>query len=153
MERNRLRDDFLTCCTEEADELVDLLVKVKSGDLIITDVTKLAGNLIEISMNLINNFPNETQSFNVSFSGNYVNDVKFLAFLEEKQIKTVFYNVFSVSFIPEDSIEIEMSISVGDTIFYTEILTVEIIPKFEIVSFEFSEDVIQGVNPRIIIII
>ena len=113
----------------------------------------VAGNYIQISMNLINFFPNATQSFNVSFSGNYINDVKLLAFLAENQMKTVFYNVFSVSIIPEDSIEIEMSISVGETIFYTEILTVEIIPKFEIISLEFSEDVIQGVNPHIIIII
>ena len=113
----------------------------------------VAGNHIQISMNLINFFPNATQSFNVSFSGNYINDVKLLVFLAENQMKTVFYNVFSVSIIPEDSIEIEMSISVGETIFYTEILTVEIIPKFEIISLEFSEDVIQGVNPHIIIII
>ena len=113
----------------------------------------VAGNHIQISMNLINFYPNATQSFNVSFSGNYINDVKLPAFLTENQIKTVFYNVFSASIIPEDSIEIEMSISVGETIFYTEILTVEIIPKFEIISMEFSEDVIQGVNPHIIIII
>jgi len=113
----------------------------------------VAGNQFQISVNLINFFPNESQSFNVSFSGNYINDVKFPAFLAENQMKTVFYNIFLASFIPEDSIEIEMSISVGETIFYTEILTVEIIPKFEIISLEFSEDVIQGVNPHIIIII
>jgi len=43
-----ITDDFLTCCTEEADELVDLLLKVKNGDLMIIDVVRLAGNLIEI---------------------------------------------------------------------------------------------------------
>ncbi len=113
----------------------------------------VAGDHIQISMSLINFFPNATQSFNVSFSGNYIYDVKLPAFLTENQIKTVFYDVFSASWIPEDSIEVEMSISVGETIFYTKILTVEIIPKFEIISLEFSEDVTQGVNPHIIIII
>ncbi len=33
-----ITDDFLTCCTEEADALVDLLLKVKNGDLMIIDV-------------------------------------------------------------------------------------------------------------------
>ena len=50
---NKLTDDFLTCCTEEADELVDMLLKVKNGDLMIIDVTKLAGNLIEIKFQSI----------------------------------------------------------------------------------------------------
>jgi hypothetical protein len=48
MKGNKLTDDFLTCCTEEADELVDLLLKVKNGDLMIKNVTKAAGNLVEI---------------------------------------------------------------------------------------------------------
>ncbi len=113
----------------------------------------VAGNHIQISMHLINFFPNETQSFNVSFSGNYITDVKFPAFLSKNQRKIVFYQVFSTSFIPEDSIDIEMSISIGETIFYTDILTVEIIPKFEIVSIEFTEKVAQGVNPHLIITI
>ena len=43
-----ITDDFLTCCTEEADELVDLLLKVKNGDLMIIEVVRLAGNFIEI---------------------------------------------------------------------------------------------------------
>ena len=146
--------------------------KFKNGSILYLDVVKVikivnalnysnliyrnkivAGNRIQISMNLINFFPNANQSFNVSFSGNYINDVKLLAFLDKNQMRTVFYSVLSASTIPEDSIEIEMSISVEETIFYTEILTVEIIPKFEIISLEFSEDVTQGVNPHIIIII
>jgi len=45
---NKLTDDVLTCCTEEADELINLLLKVKHGDLMITTVTKLASNLVEI---------------------------------------------------------------------------------------------------------
>ena len=49
-----ITDDFLTCCTEEADELVDLLLKVKNGDLRIIDVVKLAGNLIEIKFRKVN---------------------------------------------------------------------------------------------------
>ena len=44
---NKRIDYFLTCCTEEADKLVDLLLKVKNGEIRIIDVTKLAGNIIE----------------------------------------------------------------------------------------------------------
>ncbi len=113
----------------------------------------VSGNNILVSMNLINFFPNDTQSFNVSFSGDYIKDIKIPEELAENQMKTVFYNVFASNFIPYDSIEIEMSISVGETIFYTEILSVEILPKFEIISIEFPETVTQGVNPHLIIII
>ena len=129
------------------------IVKALTYSNLIYNNKLAAGNSIKISMNLENNFPNRNQTFNVSFSCNYINDIKFRAFLSENEMKTVFYHVFSRSNIPEDSIDIEMSISIGETIFYTEILTIEIIPKFEIISLEFSEDVIQGVNPHIIIII
>lgn len=162
----------LTIKDDAAPGIRNLSFKFKNGSILYLEVVKeieivnalsysnliyrnkiVAGNQIQISMNLINFYPNANQSFNVSFSGSYINDIKLLAFLDKNQIKTAFYNVFSAFFIPEDTIEIEMSISVGETIFYTEILTVEIIPKFEIISMEFSEDVIQGVNPHIIIII
>jgi len=113
----------------------------------------VAGDNVQVSMTLINFFPNVTQSFNVSFSGTYINDVKYPENLAINQIKVAYFNIFTIGFIPEDSIEIEMSISVGETIFYTEIITVEIIPKFEIISVEFSEKVTQGVNPHLIIII
>jgi hypothetical protein len=39
---------ILSCSSKDADTLVDLLLKVKKGDLAINDVTKAAGNLVEI---------------------------------------------------------------------------------------------------------
>jgi len=41
--------DFFILTTKEADKLVDLLRKVKNGDVLIDDVTKVAGNVVEVS--------------------------------------------------------------------------------------------------------
>jgi len=44
-----LEETFFILTTKEADKLVDLLRKVKNGDVLIDDVTKVAGNVVEIS--------------------------------------------------------------------------------------------------------
>ena len=46
MSEKKLAKDVLTCCTEEADELVNLLLHVMNGDVVITNVTKIAGKIL-----------------------------------------------------------------------------------------------------------
>lgn len=44
-----MEETILSCNSEDADRLADLLLGVKTGDVVITNVTKAAGNLVEIS--------------------------------------------------------------------------------------------------------
>ncbi|MFB0504937.1 MAG: hypothetical protein ACETWE_14055 [Candidatus Bathyarchaeia archaeon] len=44
-----MEETILSCNSEDADRLADLLLGVKTGNVVITNVTKAAGNLVEIS--------------------------------------------------------------------------------------------------------
>ncbi|MFW9899428.1 MAG: hypothetical protein ACFFDO_09250 [Candidatus Thorarchaeota archaeon] len=111
------------------------------------------GNSVKIFLELINALPNETQSLNLIFSGTYIYDINISIVLDENERRTELYLVYTTSVILISSIEIEMSISKGKTTFYTEILTVEIVPSLEVISIEFPEKVTQGTYAYFIIII
>ncbi|MFX0080765.1 MAG: hypothetical protein ACFE94_03335 [Candidatus Hodarchaeota archaeon] len=107
----------------------------------------VSGENIEIFMNLINYLPNATQLLNVSFTGKTKNSIEPYIqeeTLDEKEIRTVSYNLKTLENIENDIIRIEMAIKQNTTTYYTEELTIEIIPRFEIISVSFPKTVTQG---------
>ncbi len=111
------------------------------------------GSVVEVFVDLINQSPNVTQNFNVVFSGTYCTKSNNTESLEKNKRKTAPYSIATISNIRTISIEIDMTISIGKEILYTEILTVEIVPRFEIISIEFPEKIIQGTDAHLIILI
>ncbi|MCK4687300.1 MAG: hypothetical protein KAT66_04170, partial [Candidatus Lokiarchaeota archaeon] len=113
----------------------------------------VSGDKISVAMNLINFWPNATQSLNVSFTGEFIDDFISEEYLAERQIKTVYYELNSSENIIYDTIDIEMSITINKTIYYTETIVIEILPKFEIISVSFPKKVSQGSTAYFILII
>ncbi len=113
----------------------------------------VSGDQISVAMNLINFWPNATQSLNVSFTGEFIDDFISEEYLAESQIKTVYYELNSSENIIYDTIDIEMSITINKTIYYTETIVIEILPKFEIISVSFPKKVSQGSTAYFILII
>ncbi|MHA2366852.1 MAG: hypothetical protein ACXAC7_23070, partial [Candidatus Hodarchaeales archaeon] len=113
----------------------------------------VSGNDIQVSLNLINNLPNNSQIFNISFSGTYIQNDRDEISLIKKEIKTVSFDLILSDNVAEDFIEIEMKISKNKTILYTKTLEIEIVPKFEIVSFTAPQKVSQGDKAFFIIVI
>ena len=116
----------------------------------------VSGEDIHLSLDLINFLPNATQSFNVSFTGVTEGSIESLIkeeTLQENEIKTVSYDLLSFEEIKSDTIQIKMDILINTTMYYTETFTVEIIPKFEIISVTFPDKVSQGSPAYLIIII
>jgi len=113
----------------------------------------VSGDKISVAMNLINFWPNATQSLNVSFTGEFIDDFISEEYLAESQIKTVYYELNSSENIIYDTIDIEMSITINKTIYYTETIVIEILPKFEIISVSFPKKVSQGSTAYFILII
>jgi hypothetical protein len=109
------------------------------------------GNNIQISMQLINYLPNNTQDLNLTFTGNYIQSKIIQESLDENEIKTISTNVLVLSGINEETIEIEMKILKGNTTLQNELFIVEIVPKFEIISISFPEKIIQGVTTTLVI--
>ena len=104
------------------------------------------------SLTLINFLPNSSQTLNVSF---YEDDNLILReerYLNEKEIKTVY---FSLNYTDTEThiVNVTMKISKGDTDFYSKQFYVEIIEKFEIISATFPETILQGGVAQFIIII
>ncbi|MBY8979107.1 MAG: hypothetical protein KGD72_01845, partial [Candidatus Lokiarchaeota archaeon] len=104
------------------------------------------------SLTLINFLPNATQTLNVSF---YEDDVLILreeTHLNEREIKTVYYDL---DYLDTEThlVNVIMNISKGDTIFYSKQFNVEIIEKFEILSVSFPETILQGSAAQFILII
>ncbi|MFX1314988.1 MAG: hypothetical protein ACFE9T_03935 [Promethearchaeota archaeon] len=113
----------------------------------------VGGDKISVSMNLINFSPNASQSLNVSFSGEYIDDIIKEEILDINQRKTVSYELNSSDSIIDNTIEIEMSISINKTNYYTKTISIEILPKFEIISVSFPGKVTQGSPAYFILII
>lgn len=114
------------------------------------------GENIFVSMSLKNFLPNATQSLNISFIGiteNNIEDYIIEELLEENEIKTVTYYLKSLESITNDTIRIKMRILINTTEYYSKLFSVEIIPKYEIISASFPEKISQGVSAYLIIII
>ncbi|MFX0137184.1 MAG: hypothetical protein ACFFDN_26325 [Candidatus Hodarchaeota archaeon] len=111
------------------------------------------GSVVEVFVDLINQSPNVTQNFNLIFSGTYCTKLNDTIPLGKNERKTAFSSIATISNIRTSSIEIDMTISIGKEILYTELLTVEIVPRFEIISIEFPEKITQGINAHLIILI
>ena len=112
------------------------------------------GNYIQISLDLINYLPNNNQSLNLTFTGEYiVGQIRYPLTLDEAETKTMTTRIFVSSDINVDSIEIYMNILKGNNTIKSQKLTVNILLKFEIISIHFPEKVIQGVPSKLILII
>jgi len=114
------------------------------------------GDHIIISMTLKNFLPNATQSLNVSFTGiteDCIEDSIQEEILNEKETRIVSYYLKTLDSLTNNTISIKMEILINTTKFYSRIFTVEIIPKFEILSATFPSTIPQGEVAYLIIII
>ncbi len=153
----------------------EIFFKIKSGNIIYLEIKKVieigysfdysnllyqykvvSGDSIYVSMNLINFLPNDPQSLNVSFLGITEDTIENFTkeeVLIENEIKTVSYNLNTKESIKNNTIQIKMSITINTTEYYTELLTVEMVSKYEIMSVSFPEKIPQGTRGYLIIVI
>ncbi|TFG01321.1 MAG: hypothetical protein EU540_03955 [Promethearchaeota archaeon] len=113
----------------------------------------VTGRSVEFFVDMINQSPNVTQYFYLNFSGPYCTKLDIPITLGKNEREIVSDLIATDPSIPISSIEIDMTISIGKEILYTEILTVEIVPSFEIISIEFPEKVTQGIDAHLVILI
>ncbi|MHA2392370.1 MAG: hypothetical protein ACXAEX_10370 [Promethearchaeota archaeon] len=116
----------------------------------------VSGDNLKVSLDLINFLPNATQALNISFTGISENIIEpFIQeeTLAEKQTRTVSYYIKTLEDIRNDTIKIEMNILQNSTVYYTTEMTVEIIPKFQIISVSLPEAITQGSPAHFIAVI
>ncbi len=112
------------------------------------------GNSIQVSFELINYLIADNQSLNVTFTGEFVVGTRLFSYtLDESEIRTVLLRISISSGTDVDSFGITMKILKGSTVIKSEILTVNILSKFEIVSIKYPEKVVQGESAKLILII
>lgn len=113
----------------------------------------VSGDTIQIFFNLVNFLPNITQSCNISFSGEYIQNVRQEITLEENELRTLYYDLMTQENIIQTSIAVKFEISKGKTTLYTKTIEVAIIPELEIIGVSFPETVSQGEKATFILII
>ena len=112
------------------------------------------GNSVQVSLELFNYLPNNHQLLNLTFTGEFVAGQNLFSYnLSESEVRTIITRVSVSSIIDVGSFEITMKILKGSTIIKSEILTVNIISKFEIIRMNYPEKVVQGVPAKLILII
>ena len=153
----------------------EIIFKITKGNILYLEIKKIieigysfdfehllyqskvvSGENIDVFLDLINYLPNATQSLNVSFTGITENSIESYIqeeTLDEKESRLVSYNLKTLENIENNIIRIEMNIIQNTTIYYTEELTIEIIPKFEIISVSFPNKISQGAPAYFIAII
>jgi hypothetical protein len=105
-----------------------------------------------VSMILTNFLPNSSQIFNVSYYQDDLVIYKEEIVLSENEVKNVNF-ILNYALSDEDRINITMVISKGKTDIYTEQFSINVIPKYEILSVSFPEVVEQGVEVQFILTI
>ncbi|MFX0031571.1 MAG: hypothetical protein ACFE8E_13535 [Candidatus Hodarchaeota archaeon] len=116
--------------------------------------SSISGGSIDLSITLINFLPNSSQYVNISFSGDYLTQelVDEIGLLKS-EIRTLYYTLNLAENITLNTIDVEMNIKKGDTIFYSELFTIHIIKKYEILSVTFPDIIPQGEYAYFIMVI
>jgi len=107
------------------------------------DSEVVEGDILFISINLENFLLNETQSFNLSFLGSYIQDYHKEYTLSEGEAITITKNLNLSSSIKVNSIELVMEISKSNIIFYNRSFTVDVVDKLEVLEASFPSRVAQ----------
>ncbi|MFX1573057.1 MAG: hypothetical protein ACFFB0_09930 [Promethearchaeota archaeon] len=116
----------------------------------------VSGDSIYVSLDLINYLPDATQSLNVSFSGitpDIIEPIIKEETLLENEVKTVSFFLKTLENVKNGTFEIKMDIKQNATLYYSENLTITLMPKFEILSVSFPSAISQGASAYIIILI
>lgn len=120
----------------------------------IYDSRTVKGGLIQLSLKIINFLPNSTQILNISFTGEHLqNTILDEITLNEDEIRSLYYDLELLNLITANSTEILMQIKKGQTVFYNKSFTIQIDPKFEIISVSFPSSIPQGENADFILVI
>ncbi len=132
--------------------LITIANAIDYNNLIFTQKI-VRGDSIYLSMNLINFLPNNTQLINISFSGANIDSLISEFNLNNKETRSLSFQLESQDDIVEDSFDIKIEISKGNAIILTTTLSIEIIPRFEIISVSFPEKISPGDNVYFILTI
>jgi len=153
----------------------EITFKIKRGNIIYLEVKKVIeignsfdydnliyqskvvkGENIYVSLALINFLPNVSQSLNISFVG--LSEFSIETFTQEEnliknEVKTISYYLKTFENIVDSSISVEMRVLQNNTVFYSEVLTIETISKYKLISVSFPSTISQGATANLIIIL
>ncbi len=102
------------------------------------------GDSLFVSVCLTNYLVNDTQSFNLSFSGEYIIKQSEELTLDKEETKTVSYELLLSENINVDKFQLEMNISKSNIVLHNKIVEITVNKDFLIYSASFPSSVPQG---------
>lgn len=120
----------------------------------IYDSKVVKGDILQINLTTTNFLQNNTQSFNLSISGDYIDNINNQEHtLAEEEVKIISNDCNVSNTINSDTIQVEIRISKGDTTFYTKSITLEVVDIIEIVDCSFSNSATQGSSAYLVLVV
>jgi len=117
------------------------------------DEEVVAGDLLFISLNLENFLVNESQSFNLSFTGQYIDNLKESYNLSKGEAITIIKWLNLSTIINVNSIEVHMIISKSDKVFYNQSFSIQVVSKLEVIKESFPSSVAQWSSAKFVLIL
>lgn len=117
------------------------------------DEEVVAGGLLFISLNLENFLVNESQAFNLSFTGQYIENLKESYNLSKGETITIIKWLNLSNIINGNSIEVHMIITKSDKVFYNQSFSIQIVKKLEVIKASFPSSVSQWSSAEFVLIL
>ncbi|MEJ2277077.1 MAG: hypothetical protein P8Y70_04915 [Candidatus Lokiarchaeota archaeon] len=150
----------------------DLHLILRNGSIIYLDVIKtikvmnalqytdliyqnevVGDDVMRVSIQLTNFLPNNTQTINVSFVGDYISTYRKEFTLQPEEITTLEFLINTTIVTYQEEFNVTMEISKGNTTSYSNIFNIQILPPLEIVSSSFPTATPQGAYATFILIV
>ncbi|TFG01014.1 MAG: hypothetical protein EU541_00560 [Promethearchaeota archaeon] len=121
---------------------------------LIYDSEVVKGDIAQINLTATNFLQNESQSFNLSISGDYIDNIQNQEYqLSPYEIKIISHICNISNNIDSDTIQVEIDVSKGNESYYTKSLTLQVVDKLEIIDCSFSQSVAQATSAYLILVV
>ncbi|MGV9172102.1 MAG: hypothetical protein ACOC4M_02870 [Promethearchaeia archaeon] len=104
----------------------------------------VAGQSLEVGFNLKNLLRNNTQSFNLTYSGEYIENKRRALTLNEKELSYISDKITAVDSINESSMHFNISISKRDSVIFSKKIEVNVVRGIEIINVRHPKRCGQG---------
>lgn len=129
---------------------INVILALEYSQLTYSKNSILGGN-IQVSVKFLNYLTQNSQEFNVSFSGDGIKDISREETLEPDENAFFNYILTVKEQTNTPTTEIEMSVSKDKNVYYTKKFNVNVIPKLELLSSSFPDQIPQGEEAMLIL--
>ncbi len=133
-------------------KIIEIKTAIEVTNLIY-DSRVVEGDITQISLNIANFLQNQSLSFNLSITGDYITPVEAEYNLNPNEIKLIEINLNIEDNINTEEMQITIIVSRSNTTDYNKTINIQIVNSFEISTLFYPSSVTQGTSAQFILTI